>query len=1125
MRKKLPLLFVLALLCASLQAQLSEYYFMPSQGTYTPITGTAVTYTPFSNTDYGTTTLIPIGFTFKYNGTDYTQLGACTDGFVQLGASINLQNATITYNNLEYTVYRNVLAPLWDDIMVSANGLRYETSGAAPNRVFTIQWSGVYWNNSSAAPVIEFQLKLYETTNRIEFIYNQLAGAVTRGVGVMGMNTTGSGAGSFLTLSDASASPVVSYDNSFLYTNKKPATGQVYAFFIPLPCTGLPEAGTTQSVTDLVCPSSSFKLSVAGSTIAKNLSYQWQASADGIAWQDIPGATDTNYITQQTTDTWYRRAITCSGNTAWSSSLKIRTGVLPLTYAPIPFYEDFETVWLSNCAVRERPSLHFKNSVPSGNRSWRRDDDAASGEWSGTCCASWNFNSTDRAARFHVRDEFLAPVHTTGDLDLYVDCSPAGIKELRFRHVQTTGARLTSIWYSTDGGASFDSLATIMGWDRWTEQNFIIPSNSPNTIIRFRGQGKGYAGESDIGIDDVRVQASSCSFLTGLKVTDHHQNGVTVQWNGEAGTAYEYRLSTDRDREIGPVEFTTDTTVVFSSLSLEPTENYFLLYVRRKCSDTNYSSWALLAFNLAADCSTADTISCGSPYAVSIETGFGVYNLGLTDPENNCAGAGGSGKEKLLRFIPQVTGTYNLKITAPDSYEPSTHYLKDASKGCGPAGWTCLGTSVKSAFFAMGNLTAGKEYFLLIDVGTFNGKSETIEIECPAPHTDCVTGAITPAGPFVLCNGESRLLTVSGGTAWQWFRDGMAIDGAGATTFTATEPGRYVVAVTNGTCTSVSNTVSIEPSIVAAPVLNITGDTSICAGQSIELSTAPVPGISYQWQKNGTDINNATGATFMAAEAGLYTITADNNCSSSTSVGVQVTVDPVPPKPTISAGGPISFCQGNSVVLTSSAATGNQWYKDGAPVNGGQTFTANSTGSYTVVATQNGCASETSSAVNVTVKDLPPVPTITVGAGNTLTSSAATGNQWYKNDILIAGATGQTYTATASGLYSVKVTIDGCFVSSVHLNVVVSGIVDPVTWNRELIVFPNPVDRELFVRNTGMRQLHLRLMDMTGRTVYEGRLSNTTGMIKLNGIAVGVYQLLVTDLRKRETIALRIIKH
>jgi hypothetical protein len=151
---------------------------------------------------------------------------------------------------------------------------------------------------------------------------------------------------------------------------------------------------------------------------------------------------------------------------------------------------------------------------------------------------------------------------------------------------------------------------------------------------------------------------------------------------------------------------------------------------------------------------------------------------------------------------------------------------------------------------------------------------------------------------------------------------------------------------------------------------------------------------------------------------------------------VTVTVNPIPATPTITPAGPTTFCAGGSVTLTSSSATGNQWLLNGNPIGGAtaNTYSATAGGSYTVVVTSNGCSSAASAAVAVTVNPIPATPTITpagpanICAGQTagLSSSSATGNQWMLNGAPIGGATGQLYTASAAGDYSVVVTANGC---------------------------------------------------------------------------------------------------
>ena len=96
-----------------------------------------------------------------------------------------------------------------------------------------------------------------------------------------------------------------------------------------------------------------------------------------------------------------------------------------------------------------------------------------------------------------------------------------------------------------------------------------------------------------------------------------------------------------------------------------------------------------------------------------------------------------------------------------------------------------------------------------------------------------------------------------------------------------------------------------------------------------------------------------------------------------------ITVSTPPSTPTISAGGPTTFCAGGSVTLTSSSATGNQWFLGGVAIGGatGQTYSANASGSYTVVVTT--CSSVSSAATNVTVNAL---PTITPGTISSICS-------------------------------------------------------------------------------------------------------------------------------------------
>ncbi|MCS7074472.1 MAG: fibronectin type III domain-containing protein, partial [Bacteroidia bacterium] len=129
---------------------------------------------------------IDIGFDFWYLGTRYTQFCVSTNGFIDFNISnpsngtgvgaYGYQNSAFT-NNTALTAL--ALAPIYDDFTTQGgndplgNGIKYQVSGTAPNRVLTVEWINiaVYGNTT---PNLNFQIKLYESTGVIEFIYGNM---------------------------------------------------------------------------------------------------------------------------------------------------------------------------------------------------------------------------------------------------------------------------------------------------------------------------------------------------------------------------------------------------------------------------------------------------------------------------------------------------------------------------------------------------------------------------------------------------------------------------------------------------------------------------------------------------------------------------------------------------------------------------------------------------------------------------------------------------------------------------------------------------------------------------------------------------------------------------------------
>ena len=137
-------------------------------------------------------------------------------------------------------------------------------------------------------------------------------------------------------------------------------------------------------------------------------------------------------------------------------------------------------------------------------------------------------------------------------------------------------------------------------------------------------------------------------------------------------------------------------------------------------------------------------------------------------------------------------------------------------------------------------------------------------------------------------------------------------------------------------------------------------------------------------------------------------------------------------------------------------------------------------------------------------------------------SSSATGNQWYFNGTIIAGATAASYTYTVGGDYSVTVTNPtGCSSSSSIATAGRNGVVQITDTERFYYnLFPNPVTSSQLTIEYQLEQPHtvgVSLFNMNGRRItIQGPVARATGRYSLNANTVaerlwkGVYILQFT---------------
>src|SRR5690554_4965441 len=188
------------------RAQVASYGFSHQVGTFTPNSTSA---NPVSGVQSATSISksLPIGFTFIYGSQSYTNFKMTSKGYITFDTSVTTANGT---NNLETTTAgRPFVAPLWDNLNGTPGIASYQVTGSSPNRVLTVEWLEWGWV-SSTTPSISFQVKLYETTNVIEFVYKQESGSLSSATASIGISDAmGSGSGTYLNLDSDLTNPSV----------------------------------------------------------------------------------------------------------------------------------------------------------------------------------------------------------------------------------------------------------------------------------------------------------------------------------------------------------------------------------------------------------------------------------------------------------------------------------------------------------------------------------------------------------------------------------------------------------------------------------------------------------------------------------------------------------------------------------------------------------------------------------------------------------------------------------------------------------------------------------------------------------------------------------------------------
>lgn len=390
----------------------------------------------------------------------------------------------------------------------------------------------------------------------------------------------------------------------------------------------------------------------------------------------------------------------------------------------------------------------------------------------------------------------------------------------------------------------------------------------------------------------------------------------------------------------------------------------------------------------------------------------------------------------------------------------------------------------------------------------------------------------------------------------------------GGNTYTTT--GTFIDVITAGAATGCDSTVTtnltVSPAVTSTQTLIVCAGVTVTVGGNSHSATGTYVDVIIAGSASGCDSTVTTDLTVRPAVTGAQTLTVCAGVSvtvganTHTTTGIYtdvvlggsytgcdstVTTD-LTVRPAVTSSQTLTLCSGGSITVGGNTHTSTGIYTDvvtgGASTGCDSTVTSdltilpaatsstsitvcaggsvtiagnthNTTGVFTDVipfGAVNGCDSTV--VTNLTV--VSPIDVSTSVVGNIITANSATATyQWLDCDngnAIIAGETGQSFTALVSGNYAVIITEAGiCSDTSTCVNIIVTGISS--NGSQFITISPNPTSGlfTLTIENANSDEVVITIVDIQGKVVYnelDKNISATyTKQINLTDLSKGIY--------------------
>ncbi len=268
----------------------------------------------------------PAGFTFNFNGTNYTSCRVSSNGFITFGATAPTGgNYTPISSNAGYAgafgAWSADLIDLFNSPVV------YNMTGTAPNRTLTIKWfQATRYAIAGIGPEnISFVINMYETTNIIEAAYGNCSmttDALSAQVGLRGTGNSDFNHRNMTTNNPWLNNTALATTNAqSVRTRSNSRPSNLYTYFRWTPACIPPSITSLTFTNPTTCGGSNGTITINGTALTGNYTVTYTSSltgttttgniaaaANSVTITGLPAATYTNFSIKAA-------AATCSSNT------------------------------------------------------------------------------------------------------------------------------------------------------------------------------------------------------------------------------------------------------------------------------------------------------------------------------------------------------------------------------------------------------------------------------------------------------------------------------------------------------------------------------------------------------------------------------------------------------------------------------------------------------------------------------------------------------------------------------------------------------------------------------------------------------------------------------------------